>query len=400
MNIVFVSYHYWPPHFGGELLLSIERFESLVQRGYKVIVLTSGVPSSSKSETKNGIEIFRCPLIHDSKFGRGLRRLYFPIWVLSKMKEFDFDILHLSSGGGVELVTGSIANWVISSAAKKKGAKIVYVHSLADTETEMFSERGFSGTLRNSYLSKTDAIISVSPALHHDVNKYYPAQSRCIPNCVRNDIFVPLSEEEREIERTNNSLAQDQVVFTFLGSLSNRKGIDLLINAFLNLYPKYPNWKLWLIGPYNHSDNQNLQIDGFGNLLNEVRQRPYEIRLWGRINDRKELSNLLSISDVFVFPTRKEGLPLAPLEAMSTGIPVIISRIPGVTDLANVEGETGLYSQVGDLASLEIAMETLGNNKEMRRKMGASASRLINENFSWKKFIDQWEHLYLSLMNN
>jgi hypothetical protein len=61
MKILFVSYHYWPPHFGGELKISIERFESLVKRGHQVTALTSGVPGLPARETLNGIEIRRFP---------------------------------------------------------------------------------------------------------------------------------------------------------------------------------------------------------------------------------------------------------------------------------------------------------------------------------------------------
>jgi glycosyltransferase involved in cell wall biosynthesis len=109
MKINFVTYLYWPPHFGGELKISIERFESLVKRGHSVTVLTSGVPGYSDNEVINGVHIKRSPIIHNSRFGRGIRRLLFPIWSSCQIRRMKLDILHYGGMGGIEPITNRLS---------------------------------------------------------------------------------------------------------------------------------------------------------------------------------------------------------------------------------------------------------------------------------------------------
>jgi glycosyltransferase involved in cell wall biosynthesis len=114
----------------------------------------------------------------------------------------------------------------------------------------------------------------------------------------------------------------------------------------------------------------------------------------GRINDRQYLAKLMASSDVFVLPSRREGMPLAPMEAMSAGVPIIIARLPGSTDQANVHGVTGFYVPPDDASELQCAMQTLGENRQLREAMGQKARERIVETFGWQQHIDRWERLY------
>jgi glycosyltransferase involved in cell wall biosynthesis len=97
---------------------------------------------------------------------------------------------------------------------------------------------------------------------------------------------------------------------------------------------------------------------------------------------------------VFVFPSRKEGMGIAPVEAMSVGLPVIIARIPGITDLANQDQKTGLYVPVGDAKELKQAMGRLGEQPELRLQMGACARQRVLNKFGWQQYITCWEEVY------
>jgi glycosyltransferase involved in cell wall biosynthesis len=399
MEILFVSYYYWPPHFGGELLLSIERFQSLVERGHSVTVLTSGTPGFPREEQTQGVRILRSPIIHDSRIGRGFRRLLFPIWASRQMKKIGLDILHHGGTGGIEPVTKSMGMTLLNKTAHNLGAKTVFVHNLADTEKEMFSTVGFERKLRNKMLRQVDAIVSVSPALHEGVLDVFPDKAKLIINGIRDDLFVPLIEDERKNFRLESGISGEEMVFSFLGTVTKRKGFDLLIKAFIDLFKQYSNFRLWVIGPINRIENQNLDEEIPG-LLDLSDQETKAIRFWGRINDRQKLAKIIGSSDVFVFPSRREGMGLAPLEAMATGVPVIVSRIPGVTDLANVEGETGLYINVEDLEGLKNAMISLGTDSKKRKEMGINARQRIFSGFGWQKHIEDWQVLYNGLNTN
>jgi glycosyltransferase involved in cell wall biosynthesis len=87
-------------------------------------------------------------------------------------------------------------------------------------------------------------------------------------------------------------------------------------------------------------------------------------------------------------------MPISPLEAMSVGLPQIITLIPGVTDLANIEGETGYYIPQGDLGALKDAMIRLGSNESLRHRMGQRATEVIREGFAWEQHVTNWMKLY------
>jgi len=394
MRIVFVTYHYWPPHFGGELKVSIERFESLVRRGHSVTVLTSGVPGLPGEEVINGIQVKRSPILHDSRFGRGLRRLAFPIWAWLQMRRMEFDILHHGGIGGIDPLTNRLGMDLLNKLTHRKGSRSVWVHSLADSEEIAFGEIGFNGRMRNKALESVDTIVSVSPALHEGVERVFPGKSRLIPYGIHDDLFTPLSQEEKVHFRNKNQICDDEVVFSFLGSVGKRKGFDLLIRAFADAIRKHPNWRLWIIGPHNKQESQNFEDEGIEEMLESLKGAREQVHFWGRIDDRTEMATILGASDVFVFPSRKEGMGIAPLEAMACGIPAIISSIPGITDQASIEGKTGRYIEVNNAEALKTAMAELSNDPELREEMGKAARRRIVEQFGWKKHIDDWEALY------
>jgi len=400
MRILFISYHYWPPHFGGELKISIERFESLVKRGHQVTVLTSGVPGLPARETQNGIEIRRSPIVHDSRLGRGCRRLLFPFWAQTQMKSMDFDLIHYGGMGGISPLHNYLGMARLNCLADRKGVKKVLVHSLADSETEALSTRGSQARWRNRTLRQMDAIVSVSPALQEGVQRLFPRTARLILCGVHEDIFVPLSETARAEIRNRNEVKNGEVVFSFLGSVGRRKGFDLLIAAFLSLAEQFPNWHLWIVGPKTSEESQNIDDCEIDELIRPLADHAQRVHFWGRVDDRKELAGILGASDVFVFPSRKEGMPLAPLEAMAAGVPVIISRIPGVTDLASLEGKTGYYIAVNDAQALKSAMIKLAEQPELRAEMGRAARQRIVDRFGWEKHVSEWESFYSSLLQS
>lgn len=394
MKILFVSYHYWPPHFGGELKASIERFESLVRRGHEVTVLTSGVPGLAENEVVNGIQVKRSPIIHDSRFGRGFRRLVFPIWTWFQMRRMEIDILHFGGMGGIDPLTNRLGMELVNNLAHKKGARAIWVHCLADSETVAFGEIGYAGKMRNIALKTMDAIVSVSPALHAGVEQFFPGKSRLILYGIHDDLFTPLPLEEKAEFRKKHQVRDDEVVFSFLGSVGKRKGFDLLIQTFANTIREHPNWRLWIIGPHNKEESQNFEDEGIEEMLESLKGDRDRVHFWGRIDERSELATILGASDVFVFPSRKEGMGIAPMEAMSCGVPAIISRIPGITDQAGVDGVTGRYIEVNNADALRLAMLELGTDSKLREKMGQAARQRIVDQFGWEKQIDEWESLY------
>lgn len=397
-KILFISYTFSPPYFGGGLNRIIKTLESLKARGHQVNVFTSGVPGYPEKDNIKGININRSPFVGMSKVSRGIRRLLFPIWVRSKLIEFQPDIVHIEGLGGLNPLAENLALMVLNTVARRVGAITIKQHTLADSEDEMFSVAGFNNRLRLCAWNKLDAIVSVSPALHEAVSHHLSQKSYCIMNGVDTKVYSPLEETERANFRKNLGKDDNDVIFTFLGSIGYRKGFDLLANAFADLSQDHPNWHLWVIGPGSKAENRNINVKEVAELRSILSPCEQRVKYWGRIDDEGTLAKILAASDVFVFPSRREGFPNAPLEAMASGLPLIIAKINGVTDQANIEGKTGFYCEVDDLDSLKRAMVKLGTDQNLRKRMGIAARKRVVEKFGWDAYIGQWEQLYQSLL--
>ena len=100
------------------------------------------------------------------------------------------------------------------------------------------------------------------------------------------------------------------------------------------------------------------------------------------VRDRSRLVHVLSAADVYAFPSRHEGLPAAPMEAMACSIPVVGADAPGAADILAGENSGGLLVPVGDARPLADALEALLIDDQRRRAMGAAARRQVKRRAS------------------
>jgi glycosyltransferase involved in cell wall biosynthesis len=108
---------------------------------------------------------------------------------------------------------------------------------------------------------------------------------------------------------------------------------------------------------------------------------------------RADVADVLRAADVMVLPSRAEGLPLAILEAMACGKPVVATRINGVPE-AVVDGRTGLLVEAGDEAGIADAVLRLLDQPDLARQMGREGRRVVEQQFALDRFVRQVEHLY------
>ena len=94
-----------------------------------------------------------------------------------------------------------------------------------------------------------------------------------------------------------------------------------------------------------------------------------------------------STFDIFVLPSYREGFGTVVIEAEAMGVPVIVTNIPGPTD-AMIKNETGLIVNKGDSISLQLAIEKLIKNQEMRDEMSENAVKFAREKFENKKLFE------------
>ena len=391
MKILFLSYPYWPPYFGGELLIAEERLKEMAARGHQVIVLTAGAEGYPSLENVDGMQVYRSPFMGKNKVSRILRRIIFWFWSITKLLSIPhIDTVHFNSLPGFGKITinlyGGLAAWM----AHCKKATTIYVHSLASEEGNYFTLNFW----QRFFFHFIDHLVCVGDGLYAAAAAIYPKKAQKILYGVHDKLFVPQGTVQRLEFRQQAEISEEDIVFTFLGSVGKRKGFDLVAEVFSKAYSQHQNWRLWVIGPRTRAENQNIDEQEAVEVTTPLVGLDGFVKYWGRVDDRVKLAKILGAADVFLFPTRREGMPISPLEAMSAGLPLVISRISGVTDLANIEGKTGLYITPGNMEELKSAMVKLAENRSLRETMGRNGRKRILEHFSWKNHVDQWERLY------
>jgi glycosyltransferase involved in cell wall biosynthesis len=166
-----------------------------------------------------------------------------------------------------------------------------------------------------------------------------------------------------------------------VGRIVHQKGLDLGLRALSQL--KDLNWHWSIVG-------DGPQLDNLKSIANElgITER---ITFLGW-QSREELTKQYHRANIFLFPSRHEGMPNAVLEAMACGLPIVATRIAGNEELV-INGETGLLVQTENVDELRDALRKILSDPNLRKQMGIASRRRVEENYSWKNVAEQYKNL-------
>jgi glycosyltransferase involved in cell wall biosynthesis len=191
-------------------------------------------------------------------------------------------------------------------------------------------------------------------------------------------IFNPVDvgvwrSEDRAHARRALELPADADVVAWHGQVQIwRKGLDVLLEAWGALSARTDRARvLLLVGSGEDADEVRRRIEA---------ERLEGVRfLEGWMHDRARLRQVLSAADLYAFPSRHEGFPVAPLEAMACGLPVVAADAQGIVDLV---GACGLVVPRDDVAALAAALAALLDDADRRRMLGQAARERVVAEFS------------------
>ena len=178
-------------------------------------------------------------------------------------------------------------------------------------------------------------------------------------------------------------------VAAFLGSFYRYEGLDLLVEAYARLRPRFPDLALLLVGG--------------GETEGDLRERARELGVAdgvvfsGRI-PQERVPGIYALADVLVYPRYSMRLtqlvtPLKPLEAMAMGKAVLASDVGGHRELIQ-DGRTGVLFRPGDAASLAEALGRMLEDPAMRTRLADSARAWVNAERSWAKTTSPYGEVY------
>lgn len=168
-------------------------------------------------------------------------------------------------------------------------------------------------------------------------------------------------------QRESIGLTADDFVFCFIGRVVADKGIHELVSAYLNIFENNKKAQLIIVGPFEQKLDP---IDPA--IYNEIITHP-GIH-W--IDFKKDIRPYLAISDVFTFPSYREGFPNVVMQAGAMGLPCIVSDINGCNEIIE-NGFNGLIVPAKSIEKLQSAMEVLLYDKEVLNSMKVNCRSTI-----------------------
>jgi glycosyltransferase involved in cell wall biosynthesis len=217
-------------------------------------------------------------------------------------------------------------------------------------------------------------VIATSPgaAEHHRRRNLVPRSAlRVQANFIETARFPYPTAAQRSAARREFGFDDDAFVIGSVGSIGDRKNQLDLAKALGEVVRRAPQARLLLVGD---------EDPGYGA---EIRRTAEQLRLTRHIvfaGPRQDIPHVLAAMDAFALVSRKETGPLAVLEAMSAGLPVLATNIGMLPDFVR-DGAAGYIVDVGDITAIADRLVALAIDADKRSAMGAAAAKIVRDEY-------------------
>ena len=230
----------------------------------------------------------------------------------------------------------------------------------------------------------TDVLITMNDEDYDvSINKDFKARKIVKVNGVgvSFDRFFAQNNDIKNNLRKKYSYSENDFILIYVGELSYRKHQDLLINT-VNLTRKcIPELKLLLVG-------EGASKSSYENLINKLGIESH-VELLGY---RKDIPELMQLSDISVSASRHEGLPVNVMEAMSTGLPLVVSACRGNIDLVK-DNINGYIVGIDDMEMMHKRILDLYQNTDKREKFNKNNCEFVKK-YSLGSVLEEMRHIY------
>jgi glycosyltransferase involved in cell wall biosynthesis len=364
LRIYWLTEAFYPPIVGGQEMFAANIVRALAERGATVNVITrQTIPAAASSERIGLVDVRRIPPGGVLK-GKGWAAI-FP--VLSYLLRLFLLLLTEARRFDVVIVSGvKVMPLIVVPVCLLTGKKcILRAESFFELQETVSAEslRAMQASagrllvrivdaLRRWMLVRAGAVIAISSEIQTALNVRGIADAHIhrIPNAVDLKKFSPAALPDRILLRGRLGLPADRTLLIFSGRLSRAKGLPLLMEAWPTLLQQFPDLCLLVVGSGRLS---------FDDCEAEVRQYVREHGLQNDVlflGESDRVHEFLQAADLFVFPTEYEGFSLALVEALGSGLPVVVTAVGAAPDLIQ-DGHNGFLFPPKDKAAMLTALE-------------------------------------------
>ncbi|APM40301.1 glycosyltransferase family 4 protein [Clostridium kluyveri] len=351
-KVLFVA-HVVKHHF---MLFHIPYIKWFKENGYE-----TNVCAKNDYENKQDCVIPYCDKYYDVPFERSPFNLSNMV-AYKQLKKIinsnEYDIIHCHTP------VGGVLTRMAAEKARKNGTKVIYTaHGFHFFRGAPLKNWMLFYPIERFFARYTDVIITINKEDYNISQRFKAKKIVYIPGVGVNTKKFASVNVGRNEKRNQLGISISQIVLLSVGELSKRKNHEVVIKALAKL--NNPNI-IYLICGQGY-------LDGY--LKNKAKELNVNVKFLGF---RKDISEICAITDLFVFPSYQEGLPVALMEAMSAGLAVVCSKIRGNIDLIK-HGKGGYLVEPNNVDGFSEGIRKVLNDVELRKKMGMYNIREIKK---------------------
>ncbi len=364
------------PTYGGSGIVATELGKAFAEKGNEVHFISYRQPVRLDVYGKNiffhEVDISDYPLFEHSPYELTLTSKLVDVAIHEKL-----DILHVHYA-----IPHASAAFTAKQILESKGLKLPFITTLHGTDiTLLGKDQSFKPVIEFA-INHSDVVTAVSESLKNDTFDFFNIQKdiKVVPN------FIDCSSYRNSFSQSLRDYfaPKNEKLFIHVSNFRKVKRVEDVIKIFDIINEKEPS-KLLLVG----DGPERAKLESLCRKL----QIYNSVKFLGKT---KDITNLMSISDVFLLPSEKESFGLVALEAMACGVPVISSNAGGLKEV-NIHGETGYLSDVGDIDSMaDLALEIIKDQKTL--DLFKSKALQHSKSFSIEKILPLYEEIYNSLV--
>jgi len=370
MKIIQVCPRY-VPQIGGVESHVKELSKGLIKKGFDVEIYSADSQNKKVSEEFiNGVKTFRCRSFapNDS--------YYFSPTLYDILKKSKYDVIHAHSYHAFPLLIGALAN-------RKRKPLVTTFHYYGRGYSTFRSMLHIPYNIFGYYIvNSAKRIICVSKHEQKIIENKFPSASD-------KTVYIPNGVNYERFANSRPILDENGFKILYVGRLSPEKNLETLFFAYKKLQENVENTKLIIVGrgpasPFLKKLSERLSLRNL---------------IWVDGVSHDLIASYYKSADAFVLPSNKEVQCISVLEAMASGLPVVIPYYYGVKDIV-LDEETGLFFEQNGYHDLAEKLISLSRDENLREKIGKQAQKHIKDNFDWKILIPKYVKLFHEVMND
>lgn len=357
-----------PKWIGGTEIATHNIARHLAERKHDVHVITSLGEGLPKESIEQGFHVHRI----SQQTVKFLGVILFWVKIFWALKRINPDVIHIQSLG-------------IGIPGVFAGKMLRKPYIVWGRGSEIYLPWRFKGVISKLVLSNAAIVIALTEDMKMEMAKVCNQDIIVIPNGIEPDSFQRLTRKEA---RDSLQIEGPGKIILFVGKLDPIKGVKYLIQAMAIIGQKETDTRLLLVG-----DGE--QRDELKSLVAKLHLES-QITFVGKVPNEK-VPAYMATSDLFVLPSLSEGFPMAIIEAMASGLPIVTTRVRGLPEIVK-DGQNGFVVEPEKPEEIAEKILLLLGDGKLREGISRNNKEKA-KNHSWVTIAKRLEEVYLSCFN-